>query len=177
MELSTNFSLWEFEKSSTADRLDICNEVIQSLDEEREEQTILNLKRLCRNVAEPLRGHFGKFSPQSGFRGFDLEEVLCAKAIKYFLSRAGSDATVLDYLEKKQHPKGQAMDFEIVGHRNIDIARWIENNLNFDQLILEFYREDDPTAGWVHVSYAGIVANRNQVLTIGKGGTVKGLPK
>jgi hypothetical protein len=146
-----------------------------SFDEEQEEQVLLNLKALCENIAQPLRAHFGKFSPQSGFRCLALESVLCDKAIKRFLERAGADATVYDYFEKKQHPKGQAMDFEIVGHRNIDIARWIEKNLNFDQLILEFYREDDPNAGWVHVSYVG-KNNRNQVLTIGPGGTMKGLP-
>ena len=172
MKLSTNFWLHEFEKSSTADRLGIDNTVGNK---NPEEDVLLNLTALCENVAEPIRAHFGKYSPQSGFRSYELEEVLCAGPIKRFLKRAGADATVLDYLRKKQHPQGKAMDFEIVGHRNIDLARWIERNLEFDQLILEFYREDDPTAGWVHVSYAG-KANRNQVLTIGQGGTQKGLP-
>ena len=128
MKLSPHFSLHEFEKSSTADRLDICNEVVQSLDEEREEDVLLSLTALCENVAEPIRNHFGKYSPQSGFRSYELEEVLCAGPIKRFLERAGSDATVLDYLEKKQHPQGKAMDFEFIGHRNIDVARWIEKN-------------------------------------------------
>ena len=175
MKLSDNFSLWEFEKSSTADRLDINNRVVNGIDEAREEEVLINLTALCGNIAEPLRAHFGKFSPQSGFRGYELEEVLCAPSIKRFLQRGGTSVTLLDYLEKKQHPMGRAMDFEIVGHRNLDLARWIERNLEFDQLILEFYRPGDPTAGWVHVSYAG-AANRNEVLTIGSGGTAKGLP-
>lgn len=173
--LSTNFSLWEFEKSSTADRLDIDNTVVKSLAEGYEEDVLASLKDLCVNVAQPLRSHFGKFTPSSGFRCYGLERVLCATSIVRFLERGGASVTELDYLKKKQHPLGQAMDFEFVGHRNIDVARWIENNLNFDQLILEFYKENDPTAGWVHVSYAGD-ANRNQVLTIGQGKTKKGLP-
>jgi hypothetical protein len=175
MQLSTNFALWEFEKSSTADRLDIDNTVIQSLAEGYEEDVLLSLKALCVNIAEPLRAHFGKFSPSSGFRSYALERVLCAPAIERFLMRGGASVTERDYLEKKQHPTGKAMDFEFVGHRNIDVARWIEKNLDFDQLILEFYREDDPRAGWIHVSYDG-KANRNQVLTIGRDGTKKGLP-
>lgn len=173
--LSTNFSLWEFEKSSTADRLDIDNTVAQGRAEGYEEDVLLNLKALCTNIAEPLRAHFGKFSPSSGFRSYALERVLCAPAIKRFLMRGGASVSERDYLVRKQHPTGNAMDFEFLGHRNIDVARWIEKNLDFDQLILEFYRKDDPTAGWIHVSYAG-KENRNQVLTIGRGGTKKGLP-
>ena len=46
-----------------------------------------------------------------------------------------------------------AADIEIVGIPNKELAEWIRDNLEFDQLILEFYRDDDPAAGWVHVSY------------------------
>lgn len=175
MKLSENFSLGEFEKSSTATRLGIDNTVIKSLAEGYEEDVLLSLKALCENVAQPIRNHFGKFTPQSGFRCYELERVLCASSIVRFLERGGASVTEQDYLKKKQHPLGQAMDFEFVGHRNIDVARWIKNNLEFDQLILEFYKKDDPTAGWVHVSYAG-KDNRNQALTISSKGTHKGLP-
>ena len=37
-------------------------------------------------------------------------------------------------------------------------------NLEFDQLILEFYRKGDPKSGWVHVSY-NEANNRKEVLT------------
>jgi hypothetical protein len=47
--------------------------------------------------------------------------------------------------------------------------------LDFDQLILEFYKEDDPMAGWVHISYVSPEDNRREVLTIGKT-TLVGLP-
>ena len=33
------------------------------------------------------------------------------------------------------------------------LADWIKNNLIYDQLILEFYKESDPQSGWIHVSY------------------------
>ena len=41
----------------------------------------------------------------------------------------------------------------------------IAENLLFDQVILEFYNEDDPKSGWVHVSYnRDIDENRKRVL-------------
>ena len=43
---------------------------------------------------------------------------------------------------KSQHARGE--------------AEWITKNLDFDQLILEFYVPDDPSSGWVHVSYSRI---------------------
>ena len=44
------------------------------------------------------------------------------------------------------------------------MAKWIEENLEFDQLILEFYTPGIPDSGWVHVSYRPD-ANRASVLT------------
>jgi hypothetical protein len=35
----------------------------------------------------------------------------------------------------------------------MDLAQWIMANLEYDQLLLEFYREEDPSSGWVHCSY------------------------
>ena len=56
-----------------------------------------------------------------------------------------------------------AADFEIPGVDNRELAIWIKNNLDIDQGILEFYRENEPTSGWIHCSYAG-ENNRNQWL-------------
>jgi hypothetical protein len=33
------------------------------------------------------------------------------------------------------------------------LAEWIQNNLAFTQVILEFYTRGIPDSGWVHVSY------------------------
>jgi zinc D-Ala-D-Ala carboxypeptidase len=46
---------------------------------------------------------------------------------------------------------------------NKELAEWIRDNLEFDQLILEFYRDGEPDSGWVHVSWNGD-ENRNQSL-------------
>ena len=60
---------------------------------------------------------------------------------------------------------GQAVDFEIPGIANFDLAKWIEANLSFDQLILEFHRHGEPGTGWVHCSYVGDMTNARSILT------------
>ena len=47
---------------------------------------------------------------------------------------------------------------------NFEVAEYIRDNLDFDQLILEFYTPGIPDSGWVHVSYKS-EGNRKQVLT------------
>lgn len=150
MRLSEHFTLAEFTKSQTADR--------HGIDNTPDDAQIERLKILCENVLEPVRVHFGKsFTPSSGFRS----EELCLKI--------GSKTT-------SQHAKGEAVDFEIPGVDNKELAVWIVDNLQFDQLILEYYKPGIPDSGWVHVSYKG-EGNRNEVLTMTKGvGYSFGLP-
>lgn len=150
MRLSDHFTLAEFTKSQTADR--------HGIDNTPDDAQTERLKILCENVLEPVREHFGKsFSPSSGFRS----EELCVKI--------GSKTT-------SQHAKGEAVDFEIPGVDNKELAYWIVDNLDFDQLILEYYKPGVPDSGWVHVSFKG-EGNRNEVLTMTKGvGYSFGLP-
>ena len=52
-----------------------------------------------------------------------------------------------------------------MGVDNKALAKYIKENLDFDQLILEFYKEEEgPHSGWVHVSYVG-KGNRKESLT------------
>ena len=60
-----------------------------------------------------------------------------------------------------QHAKGQAADIEIPGVDNFELAQYIQNNMDFDQLILECYT-GDPSSGWVHVSYNNEYPNENR---------------
>ena len=139
MQLSKNFKLEEFTKSMTATRKGINNEP-GSCD-------IKNLENLCYEILEPLRAKFGKpIIITSGYRSEELCEAIGSK-------------------KTSQHSKGQAADLEIASIPNIQIAYWLKNNVDFDQLILEFYSKDDPSAGWVHVSYNEKGSNRKQVLT------------
>ena len=151
MQLSKHFSLSEFEKSSTATRLGIKNKAGSG--------EIKNLTDLCYAVLEPVRAKFEKpILVTSGFRS----EELCV-AIK-------SSKT-------SQHTKGQAVDFEIMGVSNLQVALWIQNNCDFDQLILEFWKEDEgANSGWVHCSYKE-GSNRKQVLTFDGKEFKNGLPE
>lgn len=66
-----------------------------------------------------------------------------------------------------QHCKGEAVDFEVSGISNYDLAKMIkDSDIKFDQLILEMYVSGQPTSGWVHCSFSD--KPRNQVLTASK---------
>ena len=126
MELSRNFTLQELIKSDTAIRLDINNNPNSG--------QIEKLKALCENILQPVRDHFGRVKVTSGFRS----EQLCLKI--------GSSVN-------SQHAKAEAADFECMGTDNAELADWIYANLEFDQLILEFYTPGEPNSGWIHASY------------------------
>jgi hypothetical protein len=101
---------------------------------------------LCHNVLEPVRAHFGRpVIINSGFR---------ATAVNRAVGGSGTS----------QHVRGEAADIEIPGVANGDVAKWIRDNLPFDQLILEAYTPGKPSSGWVHVSYS-VNRMRKQVLT------------
>ena len=138
MKLSNNFSLKEMTASQTADRHGISNNP--------SEDHMNNLKKLCENVLQKVRDHYGKIvSVSSGYRSPEL----CVKI--------GSSM-------KSQHAKGQAADFEIFGVPNAELAKYIIDHLDFDQLILEYHNPEEPNSGWIHCSYVNPDDNRKQVL-------------
>ena len=127
MQLTNNFSLAEMVKSETALRHD--------MDNTPGEAEIENLKRLCEQILQPVRDHFAKgVKVNSGFRHPEVN------------AKVGGSKT-------SDHCKGQAADIEIPGIANADLAKWITENLDFTQVILEFYTPGIPDSGWVHVSY------------------------
>jgi len=149
LKLSENFSLQELLKSQTALRKGIDNKPADP-------SIITNLQVLCEKVLQPVRDHYARpVVINSGYR--------CPKLNKAI----GSSS-------KSQHTKGEAADIEIPGLSNKELAEYIEDNLPFDQLILEFYNGVDPNSGWVHVSYVSDSDNRKQTLTINKNGTFPG---
>jgi zinc D-Ala-D-Ala carboxypeptidase len=166
--LSRNFSLRELTKSQMAIR--------NGIDNAPTAVAIDALVALARNILQPTRDHFAKpVVVSSGFRTMELERILCRKRISLEYQKGG-DRAVESYLGRKQHPRGEAADFEIFGVPNIALAHWIYDNLDADQVILEFYDDDDPAAGWVHASFAAGRANRHQSLTITADGLRDGLP-
>ena len=138
MKLTENFSLNELTKSQTAERKGINN----TPSAEHQE----NLKRLCESILQRIRDHFGQVvSVSSGYRS----QELCVAI--------GSST-------QSQHASGCAADFEIFGVSNKELADYINENLDYDQLILEYWKgEDEPNSGWVHCSF-NTQGNRKQYL-------------
>ncbi len=138
MQLTEHFSLEELTKSDVAHRLQI--------DNSPSDLEIGRLKLVAENILEPVRSQYDvAFMPTSGFRCLELNRAIHSK-------------------DTSQHVKGEAVDIEVPGVSNFDLAEWIYKNLDFDQLILEFYEQGKPTSGWVHCSYIA-KARRQQVLT------------
>jgi putative chitinase len=139
MQLSQHFNLKEFTKSETATR--------KRIDNTPNLEHANNLKMVCENILEPVRKHFGKpVRINSGYRGPALNKAVGGSA-------------------KSQHCNGEAVDFEIDGLPNPDLAKWVAENCDFDQIILEFYDpKEGPNSGWVHASYSK-GKNRKQKLT------------
>ena len=63
-----------------------------------------------------------------------------------------------------QHCKGEAVDIEVPTISNLDLANWCSVHLNYDQIILEFYKVGEPSSGWVHISFS-LENNRKKYLT------------
>jgi len=139
MQLSEHFKLNEFTKSETAIR--------KRIDNTPNAAHANNLKMVCEKILEPVRNHFGKpVRINSGYRGPALNAAV-----------GGSS--------KSQHCNGEAVDFEIDGLPNPELAKWVAANCEFDQIILEFYDpKEGPNSGWVHASYSA-GKNRKQKLT------------
>jgi len=137
MKLTANFSLNELTKSQTAERKGIDNTPSPTHQE--------NLKLLCTSILQPVRDHFSKVvTISSGYRSPELCTAI------------GSKIT-------SQHAKGEAADFEIFGVSNKALADYIDSELHYDQLILEYWNESDPNSGWVHCSFSE-GKNRKQYL-------------
>lgn len=127
MNLTNNFTLHELTKSETALR--------HGLDNTPSEEIVTNLKTLAEKVLQPVRNHFAKgVKVNSGYRAPEVNAAV------------GGSRT-------SDHTKGMAADIEIPGLPNAELAQWIEANLDYTQLILEFYTPGIPDSGWVHVSY------------------------
>ena len=147
MSLTKNFSLIELTKSQTAVR--------KGIDNTPEPHHQENLKSLCTAILQPVRDHFNcVVSVSSGFRSGALCEAI------------GSKLT-------SQHAKGEAADFEIFGVSNKELADYINEHLDYDQLILEYWKESDPNSGWVHCSYSENQKRRQYLKAFKSNGSTK----
>ncbi len=102
---------------------------------------------LAVNVLEPIRKQFGAFTPLSWFRSYEVNKGV-----------GGSQTS--------DHIIGAAADISIKGVDDMELARWIVDNLTFKQVIFE--------NSWVHCSYLE-GDNRGQILHKTKDGYAIGL--
>jgi len=137
IRVSKNFALSEMVKSATAERLRVDNSPSSI--------HLVNLTHLAIHILQPVRDQFGVITINSGYRSPALN------------AKVGGSKT-------SQHCNGQAADFESFSTPNPDLAKWISKNLEFDQLILEFYDGKDPNSGWVHSRY-NLIGNRKKIMT------------
>lgn len=142
MQLSKHLSLNEVTTSGTAKRLGIDNNPTP--------EHLANLKLVAEKIFEPIRTHFGKpIKVSSGYRSKALNEAT-----------PGSSPT-------SQHSSGEALDLDQddmnTGITNKMVFDYIKDNLNFDQLILE-YPDEFGTPSWIHVSYESTGKQRKQIL-------------
>lgn len=147
--LTANFTLEEMCKSQIA--------LNRGWDNMAKGEVIENLRQLCENILQPIRSHFSL--PVTVISGYRSANVNRAAGGKW----------------NSQHLIGQAADIEIFGVHNADLWRFIYGKLPFDQVIAEHLKQDDPNAGWIHVSY-NKSGNRGESLScIGPNDYVAGL--
>lgn len=112
-----------------------------------EQEIVCNLQALAENIIEPLRAEFGSFSINSGFR-------------------PGSGSS--------DHHKGMAVDIQNTAwpySKSIELCEWINNNLAFDTLILEWGNHF-----WLHITFDRTKSTqRGRLLTMYKGNYEKGI--
>ena len=110
------------------------------------DEQLANMKVLAEKVFEPLRSWVGgPIKINSFFRSVELNKAI-----------GGSS--------RSQHCKGQAVDLDdTFGHKtNAEMYNYLNENLDFDQIIWEF--GDDSNPAWVHISYVSEEENRNRCL-------------
>ena len=136
--ISKHISLQEGIKSITAIRLGIDN---SPTDDDMD-----SMVTLAKKIFEPLRSWVGgPIKINSFYRSPDLNTAI-----------GGSP--------NSQHCKGQAIDIDDVYSykTNAEMYKWIQENLDYDQMIWEFGTDTQPN--WVHISYVSKEENRNKCL-------------
>lgn len=141
MQLSEHFSLAEMISSQTASR--------NHLDNTPNAEQVNNLRHLCATILEPARAALGAIHISSGYRSVTVNKAV------------GGSAT-------SAHCLGFAADCEPLMVSEIEFARWVAANCEFDQIIMEFGTFPNGDPAWVHVSSDR--RNRKQILRTVRGG-------
>lgn len=136
VNMGDEFDYNEFVYSETAHKHGIKNVPSES--------QIQNGKALYENIVIPIREKFGNIRVTSAFRNPKLN-------------------TMVGGVPDSQHMSGQAIDIQTPGISRYQVAHWVIENLEYDQLILE------PT--WLHISYS-TTNNRKENLKYYRGSLI-----
>ena len=135
MNITDNFTMEEMCNSRTA-RINQINNA------NYDTSVIISLTTLCLKVLQPLRDHFAEpVRISSGYRCQALNKLVGG-------------------VYNSQHTLGQAADIYLDGDtkREAEYFRYIRDNLDYDQLILE----GNQSTSWIHVSYVSHKKNRRK---------------
>ena len=126
MQLSEHFMLSEFTRSSTAERLGICNELDPFCSAHKD--IIANLRNLCEQVLEPLRSYVRQpIIISSGYRSPALNQALRGAPRSQHLTGEAADIRLPTY--NCRGADGQCFtNLEQLNKRFL----WLMNNTDFD---------------------------------------------
>jgi hypothetical protein len=156
-QIAANFRVYELTRSEVADRLGIDNSLsadaflrgAPALDDaeamraeavRRAEAVLGAAVHLAREVMQPMRRKFGRFSPSSVYRCQALEQVLKKRPT--------------GWISTSLHTTGCACDLDIPGKATLYVAQWAAEHLPaYDQIVCECCDpRQGPNSGWVHVA-------------------------
>lgn len=138
--LSPNFTVADLTLNTAVSSYSFTSSVTQACGATQKE-ILQNLCHHAKTALEPMLARYGSFTITSGFR-----------------NKTGTS----------QHNRGQATDIQFLefhglsntGQLYFDRAKDVRDNINFDQLILEWFARNP----WLHIS-SNPAAHRNNVLT------------
>lgn len=131
--IAPNFRVQELCRSEIAGRLGIDNRLPGDLE-------LRAAANLARQVMQPIRDQYGRYSPNSVYRGQELERLLKKRP--------------RDWISVSPHTQGWACDLEIPGVHTLDLAHWAAECLpDYDHVMCEcFDPRVGPASGWVHIA-------------------------
>ena len=107
-----------------------------NIDNHASKKHVLNGQRLYEKVVKPIKKQFPDLEITSWYRSPQLNRIIGGH-------------------KNSQHVTGNSIDLKFRRAGLNEVAIWIVDNLEFDQLIIE--------PGWIHISYSD--NNRKEVLT------------
>lgn len=151
MRLTQHFTVGKLSKFTP-----VCAHIVTAQHGLSTTQLTGNLQLLAQNCLEPILAKFPDLRVTNAFRVAGNKN-----------SKPGKIS---------QHEKGQAADMQFASANSnkdlyFEIAKWIKDNVPFDQLLLE-YKTFGTKLPWIHISY-NQSGNRKQVLTMKNNSTYK----